>query len=465
MSQTGPPEYRTYRFAPILLANLLPLVGVIQFGWDASLILVIYALELLILIPLALFKALFAQQSPRVDDDSQFVHGENELTQKRGSVAIVSWLPPVYPRTIGFVLDVTVFAAWIAVFIGLVLGTVVPVAEVLLRPEVLVATLGLIAGQGTEIWRDYFRGGRYKTVSPRMVLEAPARQLFFVVFILVLIPAVGITTGIVLAAFVLGKLLLEWLAFRASHGKGGMISEWFTEPTETASPVDPLPLPDGEIEARVSTDRTAVIYTGALRMVVNYVLGYTLAFGFIAFLTIAILGSDSQAVLIAIGLAIVAIYLVVMASVFAQFYLTYAPLEYRRYGDELVAYDTWLNEVQWSTPITALRNIEVVDDRVPDHRLDTRTIRATVGWGQQERKRYIGPIADHDALRAVLDDSDLQLDSGSYDRARMQGFAALTIIIIAGVALFFSPWWSSNVLFGLVALGILVMNVFDINPR
>ncbi|QIB75988.1 hypothetical protein G3I44_17915 [Halogeometricum borinquense] len=47
----------------------------------------------------------------------------------------------------------------------------------------------------------------------------------------------------------------------------------------------------------------------------------------------------------------------------AGFYLTYAPLEYQRYGDRLVAYDRWLDEPQWSASIDALRDIEVVHDR------------------------------------------------------------------------------------------------------
>ncbi|WP_279387017.1 DUF6498-containing protein [Natrarchaeobius halalkaliphilus] len=100
----------TAAFAPILFANLVPLVGVLAYGWEPSTLVVIYALEVLLAFPLAATKALFAGRPPRVEDlekDSGNLGvlsvGNTDLVRKRGSITLVSWLPPVYPRNLPFV--------------------------------------------------------------------------------------------------------------------------------------------------------------------------------------------------------------------------------------------------------------------------------------------------------------------------------------------------------------------------
>jgi len=450
-------------FAPILLANLLPLVGVVQFGWDASTIIMIYALEVILAIPLAMVKALFAQQPPRTDDDdddSGTISASNELTQKRGGVSVVSWLPPIYPRTIGFVSDVIFTTAWAALFLGAALSHLFPVVEVLSRPEVLVSAVGLLAAQAIDIRREYFRGGRYKTVSPKMVLETPVSQATFFAFFLFSVLVAGVDTALFLAAFVLGKLLVDWSAFQASHGNGGRLSDWFAGPTEAATPTDPPSIPDNDIVARVSADITSVFYTGAFRLV-HILSFYNVFFVMLGIPFVLLVSGESTTLLIGSTLAILGIYVFVVASEFAEFYLVYAPIEYRRYGDHLVAYDTWLEEPQWSIPTTDLRNLEVVRDRLPDHLLGTRTIAATAGWGGEATERYIGPVADPDALRDVLDVSVLRTDIEPFDR-RYAAVAVVPFVYLVGsVGFAVSPIGSLDMLLNIVFLFPFLLVVLD----
>ncbi|WP_370515819.1 DUF6498-containing protein, partial [Halapricum sp. CBA1109] len=84
-------------FAPVLLANLLPLVGVLAFGWNPATLLVVYAAEVLVSFPIAALKALFAAKRPPSDRDGVVSVGDAVLTGKRGSVRPVAWLPPIYP--------------------------------------------------------------------------------------------------------------------------------------------------------------------------------------------------------------------------------------------------------------------------------------------------------------------------------------------------------------------------------
>lgn len=134
-------------FVPILLANLLPLVGVLRLGWRPETLVVIYALEVLFSFPFAGVKALFAQRPPRSDrDGTTVISVSDDLTEKRGRIQPVAWLPPIYPRNVPFALAVGGVAAWFGITLGIVLVQSIPVAEVLGRPEVAANVGLLIAG-------------------------------------------------------------------------------------------------------------------------------------------------------------------------------------------------------------------------------------------------------------------------------------------------------------------------------
>lgn len=93
-------------FAPVFVANLLPLVGVLRLGWDPATLVLIYGLEVSLSLLLAGGKALFAQRPPPTDRDGVVSVSEASLTAKRGRVRVHDALPPIYPRNVPFALSV-----------------------------------------------------------------------------------------------------------------------------------------------------------------------------------------------------------------------------------------------------------------------------------------------------------------------------------------------------------------------
>lgn len=100
--------------------------------------------------------------------------------------------------------------------------------------------LALVVGQSIETWLDYLRGG-YETASAYAVIETPARQAFFLVFVLMVTPGIGVV-GVegVMSVIVLAKLLIERSAYRAATGGIGRLTAWLTgpEPLQTESVPD-----------------------------------------------------------------------------------------------------------------------------------------------------------------------------------------------------------------------------------
>ncbi len=431
-------------FTPILLANVIPLVGVLLFGWDPQTLVVIYALEALLSFPLAAAKALFAHQPPRTDEDgSGVISVSNELAQKRGCVQPISGLPPIYPRNIPFATAVVGAAVWFGIFVGVVLATAFSVAETIRQPEVLVSVVGLFAGQAIESWRDYFRGGRYETVSPYTVVETPARQLFFLLFVLFVTPGIAVGGAVsVLVVFVLVKLLVEWSAFRATHGDGGRLSGWLAGPETATAPSDPPLVPGDEPTARISTDDQAVLYTGVLHTLTTHAPVYAMWFLMVWVTSLVVLGGEEPATTMTVGslLVVVGLFVFLVVVRVGEFYLRYGPLEYRRYEDHVVAYDVWLDEPQWSSPIDVLCTAEIVRHRLPDRMLGTRTITVTTGWGDDETNRHLGPVADPDALIEAL---ELPIRTTALEPIDRR-FAALTVALIGSVivaiVLAIGPW-------------------------
>lgn len=450
-------------FMPILLGNLLPLVGVLAFGWDPATLVVIYALELLFTLPLAGVKALFAQQPPQTDrdDDASVISVSDGLIQKRGSVDVVPWLPPVYPRNLPFATAVVGAAAWFVIIVGVVLGNLFDVAAILAQPEVLVSVFGLIVGQSVETWREYRRGG-YETASPYTVIETPARQTFFLAFVLFTMPGITVVgVEIVLGIVVLAKLLIEWSAYRATQGGGGRLAKWLAGPHPSEREREQVELPDGDPDVRVPTNTRAVLYTGVFHVVGRLAPFYVMLFIFVWFLLLILFESEEPSTVVALasGVVVFAVFVGLVVGKIGMFYLRYGPLEYRRYGDRLVAYDTLLAAPQWSSSIDVLRNVEVVPDRLPDRLFDTRTIAVTTGWDDDDSNRHLGPVSDPDTLIEAFELPVRTTKLEPLDRRPAAVVIACLIGIVGTVVLLaIGPWISA----GEVLFGALVYGVFGI---
>lgn len=446
-------------FVPILFANLLPLIGVLAFGWNPATLVVIYALELLFTFPLAGVKALFAQRPPQTnrDDDTSVISVSNELIEKRGSVELVPWLPPVYPRNLPFATAVVGAAVWFVIIVGVVFSNLFDVAAILTRPEVLVSAFGLVLGQSVETWREY-RRGNYETASPYTVIETPARQTFFLAFVLFTTPGITVVgVEIVLGIVVLAKLLIEWSAYRATQGGGGRLAKWLAGPQPSEGEREHVRIPDGESDDRIPTDSRAVLYTGTFDVLGRLAPFYAMLFIFVWFLLLILLGGEEPSAVMTLGSGIVvfAVFVGLVVAKIGMFYLRYGPLEYRRYEDRIVAYDTLLEAPQWSSSIDVLRNVEVVSDRLPDRLLDTRTIAVTTGWDDEDSNRHLGPVSNPDTL---IEAFELPVRTTALEPLDRRP-AAVVIVCLVGIIstivfLAVGPWISgSEVLFGTLVYG------------
>jgi hypothetical protein len=421
-------------FAPVLAANALPLVGVLALGWDPATLAVIYVLEVLFSFPLAAVTALFAQRPPADHDDenSGVITVSDRLVEKRGSVAVASWLPPVYPRTVPFAVSVVEAGVHFGAVVGIALAATLPgpLAGVLGSPEVALGVAALVVGQSVDTWREYFRTRRYEERTPYAVVETPARRTFFLAFVLFVV-AGGADATVVLSALVVTKLLVEWSAHRAQGKSGGRLTAWLAGPDTRTEPPDPIAVPDGEPEACVQTDDRAVLLTGVFRTLVRRAPIYVTWSVIVCVAGLAVIGEDAPPALsVALVASVAVLFTCLLAARAGVFYLGFAHLEYRCYADRVVAYDTLVGEAQWTSPLDVFRDATVLSDSLPDRLLGTRTVGVTTGWGEAETRRYLGPVADAGALVAALD-LPVETDLAPIDRR----VAALTIgIALAAVA-------------------------------
>lgn len=443
-------------FAPTALANLLPLVGVLRLGWDPATLVVIYALELLCSFLFAGAKALFAQRPPRTDRDEGTINVSSELTEKRGSVDLVPWLPPIYPRNLPFATAVVVPAVWFVIIVGGVFSNAFGVSVAVVGPEVAASVATLVVGQTLEIRRDYLRGS-YETASPYAVVETPVRQASFVVFVLLMTPWIAAAGADgALAIVVLLKLLVEWSAHRVTADDGERFTDWLAGPESAGEPRGPVRVPDGDPDVRIPTDDRAVLYTGVLDVLGTRAPFLAMPFIIAWLLLLGSLPDDvSPAIALGTGLLSIALFVGYLAAEVLTFYLRYAPLEYRRYGDRLVAYDTLVDEPQWATPLDVLRDVQVVPDRLPDRLFGTRTIAVTAGWSDDERRRLLGPVRDGDALVDAL-----ELPVQTTELEPLDRLPAAIVVgclvggVVAVVALAIGPWLSlGELLFGALVYG------------
>ncbi|NHN58415.1 MULTISPECIES: DUF6498-containing protein [Halorussus] len=427
-------------FLPVLLTNLPPLVGVLWFDWNPETLVAVYALELLVMFPLAGAKALFAGRPPVSDRESGvFSVSESELVDKRGSVTIHDRLPPMYPRNVPFVTAVVSGGAWICFFIVATVSEVVAVTEIFRRPEVLTSVAALVVGQLVETANTYIGSDQYADHSPYAVVETPARQGFFLAFLLLVVTAGGPT--VVLAGFVLVKVLFEWSGFRAESDGGGRITGWFSGP-ESDSTVDSLDVPGYRPSATVDVDRRAVAAAAVRRGVTTVGPLYVTMTTVIWVGTIGVLteGTASLTLWVGVGLVALLLFVLMLAGEIVEDVLASGWMTYRRIGDRLVAYDRLTDDPQWVAPVGGLRDAAVVETRPSDRYFGTRTVTVTAGWGDDKTERTLGPVSDPERLVETF-----ELPVGSTElppldrRFASAAVGSVALMAVAGVVLVVTP--------------------------
>jgi hypothetical protein len=434
-----PTEWRARRVESVAaVANLVPLVGVLTLGWDVYSLLLLYWIESLVTVLLAAAKALFAERgSPGLPD----IEPLHELREKRGGWRPVSRLPAVYPRNVPFAASILGF--WtVAVLPVSLLYWLVAVSAIRPSPSLLVGGVGLVVTRLNEFRSDYLDGRTYTETSAQEILREPV-QLGLVILVLGLVASAGDHSGglLLLTGIVVGKTTAS--VYRIATDHTDLPVPAVLEGAVDGDHAEPLPdvdSPEGPVRGRTSVDATPVVLA-SLPMV---------AFGFVHRSTLAVLGglvlaaSTGGPVWLVPGLAFV---LVVAAARIGSYYLRYGPIEYRRYENRLVAYDTVLEAVQWTAPVDS--TTFSVRNAIPDRLLDTGTLEVS-GVDPGDRDVQLGPVADLDATVETLELPVTDPARPERDVAVIASAVLLALSFLAVPAgLAFSPELSTAQLVGL----------------
>ena len=208
------PETERFALTVVVATNLLPLAGVVGFGWRVGSLLAVYWIEVAVLVLAHSAAAMFAERPIVLEGRSFYITGYDEDAERDEvwesepePIHLVSWLPPVYRRNARVVRrSLGVFAFLLLPFLPLGLD-----AFSYLTPTVGVAAVGVCGAQVAEVRREFFADRAYEERSPYMVVEAAQRVVFFYIAI-GLLTVVPVTFGIFAVEAALAPGLLDGLA-------------------------------------------------------------------------------------------------------------------------------------------------------------------------------------------------------------------------------------------------------------
>ena len=200
--------------AVVVATNLLPLAGVVGFGWRVGELLAVYWIEVAVLVIAHSAAAMFAERPIRLEGRSFYITGYDEDAERDEvwerepePIRLVSWLPPIYRR------NFRVVRRSLGVFVFLLFPLVAVGWDALsyLTPTVGLAALGVCGAQVAEVRREFFADRAYEERSPYMVVEAAQRVVLFYI-VIGLLTVVPVTFGIFAIEAALAPGLLDGLA-------------------------------------------------------------------------------------------------------------------------------------------------------------------------------------------------------------------------------------------------------------
>nr|WP_241988229.1 DUF6498-containing protein [Halorubrum sp. CGM4_25_10-8A] len=369
-------------FMMTVAANVVPLVGVFHLGWSAQTFAVIYTIELVVAVPFAGLKALFARcppnydelersgedDPPKPDERGEVSVGSSDLTHRRGSVAIVDPLPPIYPRNVPFVARAFGSAVALVGMFLFVLGRFVDVPATLADPSVAASVVFLVFSHVGVVNREYFRKRRHETSTPRDVVASATTEAGLAMVVL-MFAIVGGPVG-ALVAFVAVKLFAEWRSYRG---------EVPFDPEEGMGTLSPVAAPDAPPTVEVRPDRRSVRATALWWGVKSAVSG-----GPAYLFTWVGLTAGSVGTIAATVVCFVLLPTAIGGLKTLEYGLTHGTLAYQRRDDTVVAYDDLTETVQWVTPVDDIRDAELCEGELVDRACGTRTFSLTTFAGEYE---------------------------------------------------------------------------------
>ncbi|SEA06449.1 hypothetical protein SAMN04488065_1654 [Haloplanus vescus] len=442
---TGPeslPVTAALGLALVVVANLLPLVGVVAWGWDLTSLLVLYWVEACVTMVMAAVKALFAERgSPGISGSIEPLH---ELREKRGGWRPHPNWPPLYPRNVPFALSVV--GAWSVTALPLTLlhwGADGP--DIALSLDLLAGIGALLVSQVRDFVTEYVGDEEYATVSAQELLQTPI-QLGVVVLSVGLLAADSRAGSLaLLVGVVLVKAAVSAYRFYADHVGEPLVQlgERFT--ADASEPPPELDLPDAPVRGRVGVDARSVL----LGSVWAVAFGFATRFGMGSLVVAGFAALTRRPLWIALGLVPL---LAVVAGRVCSFYLRYGTIEYQRRGENLVAYDTLLDAPQWVVPVDSTTEFSV-KNAIVDRLRGTDTLTVADVASADGRDVQLGPVRDAEAAAETL---DLPVEETARPARDPTVIAAASLLVLAFLAvpagLFLAPQVERSTAVGIVVV-------------
>ncbi|NEU56896.1 hypothetical protein [Halorussus sp. MSC15.2] len=282
------------------------------------------------------------------------------LTPKLGTVQPVDWLPPVAVHNLKpAVMGLFVAVPLTAFAVGLTTTFLNPPFSVRSWP-----TLGILIAGGLAIVVKHGWTFRRFVRSNRPPAERVLPSIRWLGPILIALPVVAVDSVYAEADF---DPSAGFAAIAVVLVVGRFASETRRDAPPTGADSFDLSTPTGRPNERFRTDPQAVRIAGIIDglvprvewEVLNVVSRLTALFlvVVVGFVVASVVGPTAAVAASGVALAVVVISFVLVGI--AHFELAFGAMEYRLYDDELVAYDTRLDAVQWRVPLDAIRTVSV----------------------------------------------------------------------------------------------------------
>lgn len=394
-------------FSAVVVGNLVPLIGVVIFGWSVIPLLVIYFCEAFTTALLAAVKALFAELGSPTELDTSVRLPLADLRRKRGSLDIRPDWPPVYPRNVPFSTMILTLWLIIGIPIGLVSWAGLDSSPVV-SAGLLVSIGALSITHLSEFQGEYIGERRFTDTSAREIIRVPLQHIIALLLIFPFVTNLSDAGVLILGGIVLVKTVSEAYRYAVDRLGGPRVSvtDWlnitrFIDKTETQTSSQEVSVPDAPVGSRIRPNTTAVLL-GSVTTVFFELLS-RLGFGVIGVSCLVIF----TGVPVLVGIYVLTV-VALLAICVGSHYLQYGTVEYRRRGDRIVAYDRVLEEPQWVIHIYC-GDISVVN-AILDRLLGTGTLSGTAESPEKHGSVRLGPV---DSLSAAVETLDLPMRNPS----------------------------------------------------
>ncbi|ELY55519.1 DUF6498-containing protein [Natronolimnohabitans innermongolicus] len=396
----------------VLIAALVPLVGVFAFGWHAATIVTIFWFELAIMCFWALVRALFAGRPSEFAPEMLFL---GALADRSVAIPI-----PVMGLEIRLsTLPVLVVASPVLAFVWFVAGTVTVglVGDHVLESDALeavtlaIVVLFLVEGGRTVL--DYFYRQGYREHSAQTAIHGVFWRggvLFFVGLFGALLattadpsvasdePIADADSTLVSGSLLVGIILLKLGFDLAVVYRDRLQALDESTDVEIGFAYEP-PMP-AAVDTSLSNDHKRVRppSSGRLLATASHARRHPSAWLVGAFPAVAgLLFAFGGVWAVSVGLLTLAV-VVVLLLIHVDYWLRYAGVEYRTDVDSIVAYDRLFRTPVWRIEAWDESEVRIERDRI-DNWLDTSTVVVEL----PDRERRLPRLRDTDSVLEVFD--------------------------------------------------------------